>query len=317
MSEAAVIDAPVVDKPAVAAPAAAAAPAKAAEPAAPKAEATPAAEPTSDFDWRKAIAGDDDKALKGLEPDLKTLHKAFEDNQKALRDSGRIKLPGKDASDDDRKAFAKVLGVPEKADGYKIDLKEILPAGMTLDDSDKANLKTITELFHAEGGMAASPETVKSVHKAYVALKEAEVANQLATEEMTRVATEKELKQSWGTEYKLNMDFANAAVGALFGSDQVEDILNWRGEDGALLGDNKAFMRAMATAGRALAVDPVFSATMTMAGDPKSVDDRIKEIQAYRHGSSEQKREYDKLSSAGGELEQLYAKRQALRSNQR
>lgn len=309
MSEAAVLDAPVVEKPAVVAPAVV-------EPA--KVEA-PAADAPPSFDWRKEIAGEDEKALKGLErfPDLKTLHKAFEDNQKALRDSGRIKLPGKDATDDDRKAFAKTLGVPEKADGYKIDLKEILPPGMTLDDSDKANLKTITELFHAEGGMAASPETVRSVHKAYVALKEAEAANQLATEEQTRAATEKELKQSWGTEFKLNMDFANAAVGALFGADQVEDILSWRGADGSLLGDNKAFMRAMATAGRALAVDPVFSATMTMAGDPKSVDDRIKEIQAYRHGSSEQKREYDKLSSAGGELEQLYAKRQALRSNQR
>lgn len=271
------------------------------------------------FDWRKEIAGEDEKAMKGLErfPDLKTLHKAFEDNQKALRDSGRIKLPGKDATDEDRKAFAKSLGVPDKPDGYKIDLKAVLPEGMTLDDTDKANLKSITEFLHGKGGVAASPETVAAATELFAKLKEDSVAALVAVEEQTRAATDKELKASWGSEYKLNMNFANAAVSALFGDADVEEILDWRRDDGSRLGDNKAFLRAMATAGRALAVDPVFSATMTMAGDPKTVDERIKEIQAYRHGTPDQKREYDKLSSAGGELETLYAKRQSLRSNQR
>lgn len=272
------------------------------------------------FDWRKEIAGEDQKTFKELErvPDLKALHKLFVDNRNALRDSGRIKHPGKDATDEDRKAFAKAIGVPDKADGYKIDLKTLLPDGMELDETDNKNLKQITELLYAEGGMSASPETVRSAHKLYIALKESEIATQLANQEATKKATETALRSEWGASYKANMDFANGAVSALFGGDEaVDEVLNWTRDDGSRLGDNATFMKAMMAAGRALAIDPVFAASMNMHGDAKTTDQRIQEIQAYRNGTAEQKREYDKLSQPGGELEQLYAKRQALRDSPR
>ena len=78
--------APAVTPTVAATPATPAAPATPATPATPAAAATPEAPPA--FDWRKEIAGDDEKELKKLErfSDIKALHKALDDTQKALRD---------------------------------------------------------------------------------------------------------------------------------------------------------------------------------------------------------------------------------------
>ncbi|MCJ8158850.1 hypothetical protein [Sphingomonas sp. LaA6.9] len=52
--------------------------------------------------------------------DMDGVVKALRDNIKAVRDSGRVKVPGEDASDEDRAAFARAIGVPENIDGYEI-----------------------------------------------------------------------------------------------------------------------------------------------------------------------------------------------------
>jgi hypothetical protein len=49
------------------------------------------------------------------------------------KQEGMVRIPGADASDDDRRAFHKALGVPEKPDAYELpdfsDLHESLPGG--------------------------------------------------------------------------------------------------------------------------------------------------------------------------------------------
>lgn len=269
------------------------------------------------FDWRKEIAGEDEKVYKELErtPDLKTLHKRMQDAQTALRDSGRIKLPGKDATDDERKAFTKSIGVPDKPTGYGIKVEELLPKGMTLDDSDMKSLAKITESLHSKGGFAAHPEVVRAAHEIVIALKEETLAEALATENLTRAKTETALKQEWGGNYGVNMDFSKAGVSALFGGDDVvQDTLDLRMADGSLLGDYQPFMKAMMNAGRALGQDPLFMATSQYAGTAESLEARATEIRKWRYGTSDEKDRYAKATAPGGEYDLLTRKMEALSS---
>lgn len=65
-------------------------------------------EKTSLRDWVKANGA----------KDLTHLAKIARDNQAALRDSGRIKLPGEGASEAEKTAFRAAIGVPDSAEGY-------------------------------------------------------------------------------------------------------------------------------------------------------------------------------------------------------
>lgn len=66
-------------------------------------------EKTSTRDWLKAA---------GVK-DIQSLAKMARDNQAALRDSGRIKVPGEGASAEEIKAYRTALGVPDSAAGYE------------------------------------------------------------------------------------------------------------------------------------------------------------------------------------------------------
>lgn len=63
--------------------------------------------------------------------DLDGLVKVARDNQRAVRESGRIKVPGEGAQADEVTAFHRAIGVPEKADGYEIKG----PEGVQLNDA--------------------------------------------------------------------------------------------------------------------------------------------------------------------------------------
>ncbi len=53
--------------------------------------------------------------------DVAGLAKIARDNQKAVRDGGRIKVPGEGASADEIKAYHAAIGVPETVQGYALD----------------------------------------------------------------------------------------------------------------------------------------------------------------------------------------------------
>ncbi|KQM60067.1 MULTISPECIES: hypothetical protein [unclassified Sphingomonas] len=78
-------------------------------------------ESSSNRDWLSA---------KGVK-DLDGLVKMSRDTEKALRESGRIKVPGENAKPDELAAFHTAIGVPDKADGYEVQA----PEGVQLDDA--------------------------------------------------------------------------------------------------------------------------------------------------------------------------------------
>lgn len=67
-------------------------------------------ESASNRDWIKA---------KGFK-DIDAVAKALRSAEKAIHDSGRVKIPGENATDAEKAAFRQAMGVPEDAKGYEI-----------------------------------------------------------------------------------------------------------------------------------------------------------------------------------------------------
>jgi len=279
-----------------------------------KTEASTTATTEQVSDWRKQIAdaranGDEAaaaKIMKRLErfTDMGALFDSFEQTQAALRDSGRIKLPGKDATEDEIKAFNKSLGVPDKADAYKLNL----PTDIELDDGDKAQLKAITEYLHKRGGMAGAPETVQAAADLFMELREQVQAQAVAQAAQFAQDSEKALKQQWGPDYAKNIAYTGPGLVALLGK-EGDDLRTLQLANGARLGDHPLFVKALAQAGRVMGDDPVFWQATQLQGDTKSLEARKSEIMKLRTSSASGDREkYAELSKPGGELSVINAR---------
>jgi hypothetical protein len=81
--------------------------------------------------------------------DIAGLAKIARDNQRALRDSGRIKVPGEGATAEEIAAFNKAIGVPDSAEGYT--LPTFKDANGNPVEVDTSRLGRIAEIAHKHG----------------------------------------------------------------------------------------------------------------------------------------------------------------------
>ena len=117
-------------------------------------------------DWRKSMAGDNEDALKllGRYNSPQDAAKAFVEQRQLLskRDENSIKIPGENATDEERQAFAKALGIPESPDKYER-FKPEGDAAIELSEADQAFVDAAIADLHKQGGLTASPEVIKTL----------------------------------------------------------------------------------------------------------------------------------------------------------
>lgn len=180
-------------------------------------------EKASNRDWLKAA---------GVK-DINGLVKVARDNQAALRDSGRIRVPGEGASEADVAAFHKAIGVPEDPKGYEV----TVPAGengepITLADGspvqlDQGLIDRVAIAAHKAGVPAG----------AFNALVQEVVRNdmeQIAGKQAEEVAEAQRIANSWGSAREENLAAMDNA-GRVLGLTRA-DMLSLRGA----LGPEKA-----------------------------------------------------------------------------
>ncbi|MBL4785217.1 MAG: hypothetical protein JKY49_07295 [Cohaesibacteraceae bacterium] len=103
-----------------------------------------------------------------------------------------VRIPGKDASDDDKAAFRKALGVPVKAEDYSFKLPEQLPEGLAYDASQADTLKGVAL------DLGLDPNQADGIHQAFVSHM---VGLHKASEdhaEQQATATTDALEKAWG-----------------------------------------------------------------------------------------------------------------------
>nr|WP_321456134.1 hypothetical protein [uncultured Cohaesibacter sp.] len=182
--------------------------------------------------------------------------KAYQDQRSGLE--GMIKVPGKDASDEDRAAFAKALGVPDTADGYQFSLPEKMPENVQYDEklatSFKAKAKEIgLTPMQAQALHDFQMEAVGSQASSMMEGQKQAEAEKTAKAEASHDA----LVKAWGKEgsesYTKNLALANRALNKMVPDGKLMEEFKSNGvfaEDGAVLMPH--FAQALAAIGQTL-----------------------------------------------------------------
>lgn len=225
-------------------------------------------EPTKD--WLQSI-GDEklrDHAARFTSPT--DMAKAHLDLRTQL--SQALVFPGKNASKEDREAFAgklaKMLGVPKTPEGYEFPAPE---KGVEVTEADKLAQTSWAKFFHeihlpkkhADAILARFAEETK----------EGEAA--LAKEdERFAEKTEAELQREWGDQYDTNKTLAMRAGQELFG-ESFEDIMAAEMANGRMLMDSAFMLRGLAKIGREMSEGNVDVMTDQ---ERETIDDQIKDV---------------------------------------
>jgi hypothetical protein len=200
-------------------------------------------------DWRARMAGED--------PDLSKFLGRYTSEAAALRDfkklhgdmrSGKfIKPLDENATDEEKAAYRKQLGVPDEPKGYL----DKLPDGLVVGEDDRPFVDVFLGKMHEAG---APPGLTGAALEAYYQIVEEQAAaesDQLAT---AKVAGEEALRAEWGKDYRRNLNALHGHLDTL-PPEVKEAFTNGRGADGVPLGYNPEVMKWLS--GLALEANPL------------------------------------------------------------
>lgn len=199
-------------------------------------DAAPAAEPAT---WLEGIEDEKVKNLAGRYTTPAAMANALYEANREL--SQRVKMPGEDASDEDRAKFNKQMGVPESVDDYEIAAPEgvdarRLPVKSIRHRSSRSS-RTCTPRAPAR---AWSTRCYRSISSSRWPAQPKR--NRLDVEHMQKA--EADLRKEWGASYDENVAFANDYLS------KSPDLVKLELRDGSLLGSHPQFVRQMAEVGR-------------------------------------------------------------------
>jgi hypothetical protein len=219
-------------------------------------------------DWRKQMAGGDEKMLKQLErfSSPADVHTAWRSLQGRLS-AGELKsqLP-KDAKPEDIAKFRQENGIPEKHDGYA------MPDGLVIGDPDKPLVDGFLQRMHAKH---ASPELVKEAMEWWRETREAEIAGLGEADLAHQAEVQDELRPEWGAEYRGNVNAIKSMLETAPG-EIGQKIMSARMPDGRAVMNDPAVLRWLATTAREL--NPVAAVVPAGGNQMQAIDDEIASI---------------------------------------
>lgn len=270
-------------------------------------------------DWReraaKHYAAGDEKAyareLKrlGRIKDPEGLYGMYREAETKISSNKAIFKPGKDATEDDVKAYRKQLGVPDAPEDYLKNLK--MANGETLGDEDQEIATDFAKQMHEAG---ATQETMNAALNWYYARQEEAAALQDDQDEYGKYEAEKALKEEFGAAYKrktaaISSLFAQAPGGADISNPEslYARLVGGRLADGTLVGNDPDMVRFLSDL--AGDVNPAASTLPDGLGNTQSLEDEIKEIEKLMRTN---KREY--FRNHAGRYAELLDARERMRA---
>ncbi len=206
-------------------------PAPAPAPADP-APADPAPAPApADDDWRKVLAGDDEKMMGRLSrySTQNDAIKAGLEAQDKLRTTRSNTLPN-NATDEQLAEYREQNGIPATFGEYDIALDD----GLVIGEDDKAMVDSVLEAMH---GTNATQDQVKSVLNAYYAGQEAQIEAIGEKDNNDKNTALDALKDEWGPDFNGNKNALQSLINQIPEGSR-EGFLNARMADGtAMLND--------------------------------------------------------------------------------
>ena len=218
-----------------------------------------------------------------------------------------IKKPGKDATEEDIKAYHKAIGVPDDPEEYLNDYDP--PAGSIMENSDAEVLGDMVGILHQTG---ASKEAVHSIMDWYFEAQAAKLDEVITQDDNFRAEAARELKEELGPAYKRTVNsigllFQTAAGGATLENDNsvMSRLLGGRTTDGVKIGDDPDVIRWLATLNAE--INPLTTVVDSTENAARSANERIAEIEKYMR---EDRKGYSKDEPVQAEYRRLLEARQ-------
>lgn len=223
-------------------------------------------------DWRKNIAGEDEKLLKRLEryASPKALSDALVSVQNRIS-AGELRgvLP-KNATEEQVKQWREENGIPESPDKYEL----ALPKGLVIGEDDKPIIDDMLKTLH---GVNANNEQVsQAVNFYYAAIEKAEADRQEADRTAAQAAQDA-LHNEWGPEFRANMNAIDGLLATAPG-DVKEQLKFGRLADGTPIMANADAIRWLNSLSRE--INPVTTLVPNAGADVSgSIEAEIKAIE--------------------------------------
>lgn len=186
-----------------------------------------------------------------------------------------LAIPGEDASDEEKNAFAMKMGRPETAEGYEIGKPEGWPEGVPYDEALDGQFK------EAAFKMGLSGDKAGAIHSWYNNLMLDAHKAEVQVEKAAMEKAENELKTAWtGDAYKVNTEMAHRAFKQFGGESEAEqketlEFVDNTIVDGVVLGEHPRFLKLFHRIGLATADDGANSGSNRASGE-LSEDDKAK-----------------------------------------
>lgn len=193
--------------------------------------------------WAELLANGDKKLQKRLERlgSVKGVAEAWKNADERINSGKVVAIPGENATDEEKAAYFKAIGVPETPEGYTEKVK--LADGRVLGDADKPIFESFAKALHPFG---ASPDVVNAATDWWMDFQQANHEQQAEDDASFRIESEVALKQEFGGDYANRVN----AIGQLFtnADPEVRDLLlNGRAADGRKFGDHPGVVKFLSS----------------------------------------------------------------------
>jgi hypothetical protein len=194
-------------------------------------------------DWRAAMAGDDAKFLDRLgrfasPADFARSYRSLE--TKLSSGEYRRDLP-ETATDEEKAAWRKEQGIPDKADGYAVEL----PDGLVLGKDDQPVVDLFKQFAH---GRNYTPQQFNEALTWYYETQDALASQREDADAAFRLKSEDALRAEYGADYRRNMNVLGSVRDSM-PEDLAARLLAGRLADGTKIGNDPAFIRWMVSLG--------------------------------------------------------------------
>ena len=248
------------------------------------------------LDWRRGVAGDDEKYYTDLQRfnTAQDYGNSFREAQQTIR-SGTMKAElGPEPTDEALSAFRSENGIPSEAAGYLEDM----PEGLVVGENDKDIMIDFMGSLHSKN---ADPSIAHAAIEWYNNFAEREQSALLDMDGEQAMESDDLLRQDWGPDYRSNLNLVEGFIGKTFGADAAENLLNGRYGDGRAFMNDPAVLKGLAEVARR--VNPI----MEMGGDhhtaQQSLNDEIGTIEKFMESN---RTDYNKDEKMQARLRQLY-----------
>ena len=198
-------------------------------------------------------------------------------------DGEGLAIPGEDASDEDRDAFAMKMGRPETSEGYEIGQPEDWPKDVPYNEALDGQFREMA--FKA----GVSGEAAKALHSGFNQMVLDAHNAEVQIEKADMEKAENELKTAWpGDAHKVNSEMAHRAFLQFGGESEAEqketqEFVDNTIVDGVILGEHPKFLKLFHRIAGAISDDNSNSGMNRASGELSEEDQAKKRFPKSNH----------------------------------